>query len=71
MPAKYNEVSTKDAAPEVLKLNQKASRWGKQELKLLGVDYQYDKFDEVNIPMNDMPDELVAGLFPSSAIFNT
>src|SRR5579859_4018263 len=65
MPPKYKEVSTKDAAPEVLKLKDWASRWGKRDLELLGVDYQYDKFEEVKIPASGMPQELVAGIFPS------
>ena len=68
MPPKYKEVSTKDAMPDLLKLGKSASRWGKQDLILLGVDYQYDKFDELKIPVNDMPEELVAGIFPLSAI---
>jgi hypothetical protein len=32
----------------------------------VGVDY---KFDEIKIPMNDMPDELVIGRFLSSVIY--
>jgi hypothetical protein len=61
MPPKYKKVSTMDAAPEVLKFNQSASKWEKRDLDLLGVDYRYDRFDEITIPVTNMPEELVAG----------
>ena len=68
MPPKYKEVSTEDAAPEVFKFNQSASKWQKRDLELLGVDYQYHRFDELMIPVTDIPRELVASIFPFSAI---
>ena len=68
MPPKYKEVSTKDAAPEVLKLHKSASKWQKRDLDLLGVDYRYDRFDELVIPATNMPEELVASISPISAI---
>ena len=60
MPPKYKEVSTKDAAPEVLKLKNSASRRRKLELNLIGVEYKYDKFDEIKIPKDGMPPDLLA-----------
>jgi hypothetical protein len=60
MHPKYKEVSTQDAAPEVFKLRHKASRWRKGDLQLLGVKYQYDKFDEIKIPVDGMPQDLLA-----------
>lgn len=59
MSGKYREVSTKDAAPEVLKLGTSASKWKTEDLDLLGVDYQYDKFEEIKTPVEGMPQELV------------
>jgi hypothetical protein len=60
MPPKYKEVSTKEASPEVFKLKDSASKWRRRDLDLLGVDYQYDKFDEIKIPVEGMPPELLA-----------
>jgi len=57
-----------DAAPEVLKFNQSASKWEKRDLDLLGVDYQYDRFDEITIPVTNMPEELVASILPLCAV---
>lgn len=60
MSQKYKEVSTKDAAPQVFKLNISASKWTRRgDLDLLGVDYQYDKFDEIKTPVEAMPLELL------------
>jgi len=59
MSGDYKEVSTKDAAPEVLKLGTSASKWTTQDLDLLGVDYQYDKFEEIKTPVEGMPPELM------------
>jgi hypothetical protein len=63
MPPKHTLVGTQDPAPEVLKLKTQASQWEKQDLQLLGVDYQYDKFHEFKIPDEGMPVELAAGIF--------
>jgi hypothetical protein len=68
MSPKYKEVSTKDAAPDVFKFNKSASKWQKRDLDLLGVDYQYNRFDELVIPVTNMPAELVASIFPFSTI---
>jgi hypothetical protein len=55
MPQKYKQVSTKDPAPQLFKLNNSASKWTRQDLNLLGVDYQYDKFDAIKTPVEGMP----------------
>lgn len=59
IPLKYKEVGTKDVAPEVFKLKDLASKWRKRDLDLLGVNYQYDRFDEISIPVDGMPSELL------------
>jgi len=75
MPPKrkqYRVVGTKDpSVRDVPKLHQSASKWTKTDLDLLGVEYQYDRFD--NIPSRigleeaDMPPEL----FGSKNLFMT
>jgi hypothetical protein len=48
-PTPHRVVGTKDpSVTDVPKLHQSASKWTKADLSLLGVDYQYDQFD--NIP---------------------
>ena len=64
MPAKYKEVGTQEAGPEVFKVKDSGSKWRRRDLELLGVEYRYDKFDEVEIPVNFMPLELVARIVP-------
>jgi hypothetical protein len=64
MPPKstlYQEVGTKDSSANVPKVNQSASKWTKADLDLLGVDYQYRVFDDIQIGMEDadMPPELL------------
>ena len=57
-----------DAAPDTPKLHKSASTWTRQDLNYLGVEYQYEKYDEIKIPVDNMPLELVAGntlLMPS------
>ena len=66
MPPKstlYNEVGTKDPVANVPELGQSASRWTKKDLDLLGVEFQYDKFDEIGIRVEetDIPPELLNG----------
>ena len=47
-PTQYRVVGTKDPSVEdVPKLHQSASKWTKADLLLLGVDYQYDMFDDI------------------------
>jgi hypothetical protein len=58
-PAQYREVGTMEAAGNVPKLNQSASRWRKADLDLLGVDYDYESCDDIHIPDAGMPTELV------------
>lgn len=52
------EVGTKDAVDEVLKLNRSASKWRKADLDLLGVDYDYESCEDIQIPDAGMPVEL-------------
>ena len=63
MAPKYKEVGTKDAAPATLKLSGSASTWKRRDLEYLGVEYLYNEFDEVNIPVGNMPSDLVSGNF--------
>jgi hypothetical protein len=46
-------------------LGKSASRWRKRDLDLLGVDYQYDKFDTIDIRVenSEMPPELLNGTY--------
>jgi hypothetical protein len=69
MPPKsllYREVGTKDSSAEVPKVNRSASKWTKGDLGLLGVDYQYRIFDDIQIGIEegDMPLELVESNYP-------
>jgi hypothetical protein len=71
-PTQCRVVGTNDpSVMDVLKLHQSASKWTKADLDLLGVDYQYDLFD--NIPSRigiedlDVPPEL----FGSKNLFMT
>ena len=64
MPPKstlYREVGTQDSSADVPKVNRSASKWTKADLRLLGVDYQYREFDDIQIGIEDadMPPELV------------
>ena len=63
MPPKstpYREVRTKDSSAEVAKVNGSPSKWTKDDLVLLGVDYQYHVFDDIQIRIeDDMPMELL------------
>jgi hypothetical protein len=54
----YREVGTKEPAAEVLKLNRSASKWRKADLDLLGVDYDYESCDDIQIPDAGIPAEL-------------
>jgi hypothetical protein len=44
-----------------LKLNKSASRWRKTDLAKLGVDYRYDRFDEIVFGQDDVPPTLLQG----------
>jgi hypothetical protein len=48
---------------DVPKLNKSASLWRKTDLAKLGVDYHYDRFDEIVIGKGDedLPRELSEG----------
>ena len=66
MPPKstlYREFGTKDSLTDVPKVNRSASKWTKADLDLLGVDYQYNVFDDIRIGIEDadMPPELLQG----------
>jgi hypothetical protein len=63
MPPKssYREVGTKESAADIPKFNKSASKWTKTDLKLLGVDYQYDDFEESKMERVQVPDELSQG----------
>ena len=64
MPPKsslYREVGTKDASADILKVNRSASKWTKTDLDLLGVDYKYLVFDDIQFEIEDVdiPTELL------------
>jgi hypothetical protein len=62
MPPKstlYRDVGTNDSLTEVPKVNRSASKWTKTDLDLLGVDYQYSMFDDIQIENTNMPSELL------------
>ena len=62
MPPKsvqYREFGTKDAERHVPKLNRSASRWRKADLDLLGVDYDYQRCEDIHIQDAGMPAELM------------
>ena len=66
MPPKstlYREVGTNEPSVDVPKFNRSASKWKKADLDLLGVDYQYDVFDDIRIAIEDAdtPPELLQG----------
>jgi hypothetical protein len=63
MPPKssYPEVGTKDPAAYVPKFNKSASKWTKADLDLLGVDYQYNAPDKIEMERVSIPDELSQG----------
>lgn len=65
IPPKYKEVGTKDAAPDVFKLNRLSSKWTGPDLDYLGVEYQYNEFDEIKTPEDYyMPSDLANCNFP-------
>ena len=66
MPPKstpYREIGTKDSLADVPKVNKSASKWTKADLGLLGVDYHYRCFDDIQIGIKDadMPRDLIQG----------
>jgi hypothetical protein len=61
MPPKYKQVGTMDTAPDTPKLHKSASTWTRQDLDYLGVDFDYEKFYKIEIPVDNMPPELLAG----------
>jgi hypothetical protein len=68
MPPKstrHRQVGTLDPARDKLKLSRSACRWTKTDLAKLGVDYQYDRFDEIVIGnRGDVPTEFLQGYHP-------
>lgn len=65
MPPKsrrYREVGTMDPVKDTPSLNKSASKWTKADLAKLGVDYKYDRFDEIQFGKHeDVPRELLEG----------
>lgn len=60
IPTSYRDVGTKDPLADIPKINKSASKWTKADLDLLGVDYQYHDFDDIQIGKDDdMPSELL------------
>ena len=61
--AVYREVTTLDPPRDLPRLNKSACLWEKADLAKLGVDYQYDRFDEIVIGRGDedVPAELLQG----------
>ena len=64
MPPKstsYREVGTSDSSVDIPKVNRSAHKWTKADLALLGVYYQHDVFDDIQIGIedSDMPPELL------------
>jgi hypothetical protein len=69
MPPKsilYRDVGAKDLSPDIPKFNQSASKWKKTDLQLLGVDYQYRVFNDIQLGIEDadMPTELLESSNP-------
>ena len=57
------DVGTKDSFADVPKVNRSASKWTKTDLGLLGVDYDYNVFDDIRIGVGD--DDVPQGLLQS------
>jgi hypothetical protein len=71
MPPKatlYREVGTQDPSADVPKVNKSASKWTKTDLLSLGVDYQYLRFDDIQIGIKDtdIPPEFRSSNIPST-----
>ena len=69
MPPKstsYRQVGTKDSLPDIPRVNRSASKWTKADLHLLGVDYHYRVFDDIQFGIEDadMPPELLQSIYP-------
>jgi hypothetical protein len=67
MPTKstlYRDVGTKDSSPDIPKVNRSSSKWTKADLRLLGVDYQYRVFDDIQFGIEDadLPTELLESM---------
>ena len=67
MPPKstsYRHVGPKDASRDIPKVSRSASKWTKTDLHLLGVDYQYRVFDDIQFGITDadMPPELLKSM---------
>jgi hypothetical protein len=60
MPPKslFREVGTKESVAYIPKFNKSASKWTKTDLDLLGVDYQYNTPDKIEMERVKIPDEL-------------
>jgi len=51
--SRYKDVGTKDPAAEPPALGRSASRWTRRDLDLLGVQYQHDDFDSIDVIVED------------------
>jgi len=63
----YREVGTNDPlVADVPTLNKSASKWTKADLRLLGVDYQFNVFEDISLGFEDveMPLELLESKHP-------
>lgn len=58
---RYQVAGTKEPFSDKPSLNKSACLWTKTDLIKLGVDYQYDRFDEIGFGNDDMPTELLQG----------
>ena len=66
----YAVFTTTDPAPQKLAIPRAASRWRKQELDLLGVEYEFRRFDTLPQEImdgNDMPPEFIQSMYPPSS----
>ena len=70
-PADTHEYDTTEAPlTEKVAFSKYACRWTKSDLDLLGVDYQFQRFDPIPrdvLKINDMPPELVESSDPYNA----
>jgi len=61
----YRDFGTKDAPPDVPRFNRSASKWKKADLDLLGIEYHYRVYDDIQFGVDaDMP----SGLLESTII---
>jgi|SRR5579862_111142 len=66
----YRVVGTKDpSVRDVPKLHQSASKWTKTDLDLLGVEYRYDRFDNIPSRVGLEDADMLPELFGSKNLF--